>query len=63
MTQTFHTVLTELRDEDTFDMNFAEWLDHCKRIEAGISVTQKQAATVEKETREQANSKLCMVSF
>ena len=58
VTKPFPTVLTELRDEDTFDMNFAELLDHCKGIAAGISVTQEQAATVEKETREQANSKL-----
>ena len=50
VTQPFSTVLTELRDEDTFDMNFAVLLHHCKGIEAEISVTQKQDATVEKGT-------------
>ena len=50
--------MTELRDEDTFDMNFAHLLDHCKGIEAGSSVTQEQADAVEKEPRDQANSKL-----
>ena len=28
VTQPFPTVLTQLRDEDTFDMYFAELLDH-----------------------------------
>ena len=31
VTQPFPTVLTELRDEDAFEMNFAELFDHCTR--------------------------------
>ena len=42
MTQAFPTVLTELKEEDTIDMNFAELIDHCKGIEAVISVTHEQ---------------------
>lgn len=58
VTNVFPQVLTELRDENTFKLNFAELLEHCKGIRPKISVTQEQADAVETETRDQANSKL-----
>ena len=36
VTEPYPTVLTEMRDEYTFDMNFAELLDHCRGYKLGL---------------------------
>ena len=48
VTHAFPTVLTELRDEDTFEMNFAVQFNHYKGMKVGISVTQEHADDIEK---------------
>ena len=56
MTDNFPNLLTELVDENCYDMNYAELVSHCQDI--FISVTEEQAEAVEAATREQASSKL-----
>ena len=53
----FPQILTALRDEHTFSMNYSDLIIHCQQVARGISVTQSQAQAVEKSTREQAHSK------
>ena len=56
MNDNFPNLLTELVDENCYDMNYAELVSHCQDI--FISVTEEQAEPVEAATREQASSKL-----
>ena len=52
----FPTPLTELVDEACYDLNYAQLVHHCQSLL--ISVTEVQAAAVEKCTQEQATSKM-----
>ena len=50
--------LTELFSLEATSMDFVTLLNHCETIYESLSVTQEEAATVEKETRCQASSKI-----
>lgn len=52
----FPKVLTELRDEHCYEMNYKELKDHCENIELTCSKDQRTA--VEFSTREQGKNKL-----
>ena len=55
MAEVYPTVLSELRDEGSVHMNYAELVAYCRNVD--ISVSAEQAVSVEKAPREQAKSK------
>ncbi|XP_045213619.2 uncharacterized protein LOC123564267 [Mercenaria mercenaria] len=55
-TSDFPKVLSELRDDKCYQMNYKEVVDHCEKIE--ISCSKDQSAAVEFATRDQSRSKL-----
>ncbi|XP_014666314.1 PREDICTED: uncharacterized protein LOC106808215 [Priapulus caudatus] len=56
VTTQYPTVLTELRDEGTFHLNYKDLLEKCADI--NIEVSSEEAERVEGATREQANSRM-----
>ncbi|XP_060084947.1 uncharacterized protein LOC132564294 [Ylistrum balloti] len=55
MSNKYPMVLTELRNENTFNLNYMELLDECSKVD--ISVNQNEADAVQLATLDQANSK------
>lgn len=53
----FPVVLTELRDQNCFDMEKDELTEHCKGVFQSLKVSTDEAVNVEKATKQQAASK------
>ena len=56
LTDNFPPPLANLLDENCFDMNYADLVEHCQGLI--ISVSEEQAEAVETATRDQASSNL-----